>query len=194
MCHHTLPSPAEDLIIGGRRWPHPADLSPVSLPILPLSCPYPCLQVSRYLPSWTALLPNCLPLSVLKLSFPDSSLPPTLSLYNRLHCSLSSCLCVCLPVCVPCCSKGWYIEPGHCLGGFAPQDQWEGLIEYTRYELHVILRQSRQKKGCERRVLHTPCLWPLPHPDTALAGLSWQVYALNHDITCAVLRGIHRVI
>ena len=107
VCHHTLPSPAEDLIIGGRRWPHPADLSPVSLPILLLSCPYPCLQVSRYLPWWTAhFLPNGLPPSVLQLSFPDSSLPPTLSLYNRSHCSPSCRLCVRLPVCVPCCSKG----------------------------------------------------------------------------------------
>lgn len=46
VCHHTLPSPAEDLIIGGRRRPHPADLSPVRLPILLPRCPYSCLPVS----------------------------------------------------------------------------------------------------------------------------------------------------
>lgn len=151
-----------------------------------LSCT-PASQVSCYLPplSLSHLL------LLLQLSFPDSSLPPTLSLYNCRHCSPSSCLCVRLSVCMLCSSKDWYTEPGHHLRGFAPQYQWEGLIEYTRYELHVILRQSRQKKGHERRVFHTPCLWPLPHPDTALPGFLRQLCTLNHDITWAVLWEIH---
>lgn len=102
---------------------------------------------------------------------------------------------VCVSVCPSCCSKGCdTLSAATAWGGFAPPDQWKGLIKYSRYELHVIGRQGRQKKGGERRVLHTPCLWPLPHPGAALAGLSWRVYALNQDIKCAVARGIHTAI
>lgn len=173
------------------RWPvtcqpaYPPALLPISLPPSLSLSPFPGLRTP-----WNVF---CFPRT--NFLFPDSSL-----LLHSILAQSPALFSVFLSVCRPAClcallfQRLCYIEPGHCLGGFAPQDQWEGLIEYTRYELHVILRQRREKKGGERRVLHTPCLWPLPHPDTALAGLSWQVYTLNHDITCAVLRGIHGVI
>lgn len=59
-----------------------------------------------------------------------------------------SCIVLSLPVCESTCLAvlkavihwAWPLP-----GGIAPQDQWERLIEYIRYELHAILRQTEEK-------------------------------------------------
>lgn len=168
----------------------------------PVTCQpaYPPALLHIFLPP-SFLLSTAVDHTLTKLSSPPTFFLSQIAACLPLYPFTIACIVLRLPVCVSACLSVCRAVPKAVIhwawpwpGGFAPRDQWEGFIEYTRYELHVSLSQRRQKKGSERRVLHTPCLWPLPHPDTVQAGLSRQVYTLNHDITCAELRGIHRVI
>ena len=98
-----LPSPVEDLIIGGGRRPRPADLSPVSLPILLLSC----TSASKILAicphsRWTVFLFPCTNF----LSQIVACLP--LCPYTIV------CIVLCPPVCVSACLSARRISSTGC--------------------------------------------------------------------------------
>lgn len=195
MCRHTLPSPAEDLIIGGgRRTPvplTPVTCQPARPPALPASDVSPSLAICVPARDHTLTQSVSLP----QLSFLDSG-PAPRSVLSQPSALFSIFLSVGPPARPPA-SQPARLAPLIPLAKALPGGDLrlgiseKGFTENTRYELHVTLRRSRQTEEGGRRgealkgefSTHPVC-------DRFLTlTRRWQVYTLNHDITRAALRG-----